>query len=91
MTVELDTQVIELMGRHRLMNESLRDGMEIASPVRDRGVDVIAYGDGLVEDERSEGGVDTTTKPSERLKALIEPMRLITGRWRSGMAAWRTA
>lgn len=43
--VNLDTQVVELMGRHRLMNELLRDGLEVAAPVRDRGVDVIAYAD----------------------------------------------
>ena len=40
-----DTQVVELMGRHRQMNELLRDGLEVAAPARDRGVDVIAYAD----------------------------------------------
>jgi len=43
--MELDTQIVELVGRHRLMNELLRDGLEVAAPVRDRGVDVIAYAD----------------------------------------------
>jgi hypothetical protein len=41
----LDTQVVELLGRHRLMNELLRDGLEVAVPARDRGVDLIAYAD----------------------------------------------
>ena len=41
----LDTQVVELLGRQRLMAELLRDGLEVAVPVRDRGVDLIAYAD----------------------------------------------
>ena len=41
----LDTQVVELLGRHRLMGELLRDGLEVAVPARDRGVDLIAYAD----------------------------------------------
>ena len=40
-----DTQVVELLGRHRLMSELLRDGLEVAVPARDRGVDLIAYAD----------------------------------------------
>ncbi len=43
--MELDTQVVELIGRHRLVNELLRDGLEVAVPARDRGVDVVAYAD----------------------------------------------
>ena len=41
----LDTQVVELLGRQRLMAELLRDGLEVAVPARDRGVDLIAYVD----------------------------------------------
>ncbi len=41
----LDTQVVELLGRQRLMGELLRDGLEVAVPARDRGVDLIAYAD----------------------------------------------
>jgi hypothetical protein len=41
----LDTQVVELLGRQRLMAELLRDGLEVAIPARDRGVDLIAYAD----------------------------------------------
>jgi hypothetical protein len=41
----IDTQVVELLGRHRLMSELLRDGLEVAVPARDRGVDLIAYSD----------------------------------------------
>ena len=43
--VQLDTQVVELLGRQRLIAELLRDGLEVALPVRDRGVDLIAYAD----------------------------------------------
>ena len=41
----MDTQVIELLGRSRLVSELLRAGLEIAVPARDRGVDLIAYVD----------------------------------------------
>jgi hypothetical protein len=43
--VEVDSQVIEVLGRQRLIGELLRDGLEVAVPVRDRGVDLIAYAD----------------------------------------------
>ncbi len=38
-----DTQIVELAGRHYLISQFLRDGVEVAIPVRDRGVDLIAY------------------------------------------------
>jgi hypothetical protein len=40
-----DTQVVELIGRNRLGSEILRDGLEVAVPARDRGIDLIAYAD----------------------------------------------
>ena len=39
----LDTGAIELIGRHCLIAELLADGIEAAMPIRDRGVDLIAY------------------------------------------------
>jgi hypothetical protein len=41
----LDSQVIEVLGRNRLVDEILRAGLEVALPVRDRGIDLIAYAD----------------------------------------------
>ena len=41
----MDGQVIELLGRNRLVDELLRAGLEVALPERDRGVDLIAYAD----------------------------------------------
>jgi hypothetical protein len=41
----MDTQVIEIIGRNRLVNELLRAGLEVARPERDRGIDLIAYAD----------------------------------------------
>jgi len=38
-TMTLDPQVVEILGRQRLMAELLRDGLEVAVPARDRGVD----------------------------------------------------
>jgi hypothetical protein len=37
--------VIELLGRNQLTDELLRAGLEVARPVRDRGIDLIAYAD----------------------------------------------
>jgi len=41
----MDTQTIEIMGRNRLVNELLVAGLEVAIPLRDRGIDLIAYVD----------------------------------------------
>jgi len=40
-----DTQITELAGRHYLISQLLAGGVEVASPVRDRGIDLIAYVD----------------------------------------------
>jgi hypothetical protein len=45
----MDSQKIEIIGRNRLVNELLEAGLEVAEPIRDRGVDLIAYLD--VDDE----------------------------------------
>ena len=41
----MDSQIIELLGRNRLVDELLRGGLEVAVPLRDRGIDLIAYAD----------------------------------------------
>ena len=38
-----DTQLLEIVGRHRLIERLLAAGVEVAIPARDRGVDLIAY------------------------------------------------
>ena len=38
-----DTQKIEIIGRNRLINELLAADLEVAQPLRDRGIDLIAY------------------------------------------------
>lgn len=38
-----DTQIIELMGRNKLVNALLEAGLEVARPERDRGIDMIVY------------------------------------------------
>ncbi|MGC3992063.1 MAG: hypothetical protein QM796_20695 [Chthoniobacteraceae bacterium] len=40
-----DSQKIELLGRNRLIDELLRADLEVALPIRDRGIDLIAYAD----------------------------------------------
>lgn len=63
----LDPQQVELIGRSLLVGELLRDGLEVALPERDRGIDLIAYVDGL-----SEPGGTFTARPIQ-LKARTEP------------------
>ena len=41
----MDTQTIEILGRNRLVDELLVAGLEVAMPLRDRGIDLIAYVD----------------------------------------------
>lgn len=41
----MDSQTIELLGRNRLVDELLLAGLEVAVPLRDRGIDLIAYVD----------------------------------------------
>src|SRR5215469_8210906 len=45
MSTSNDTQLTEIYGRNRLINDLLRSGVEVATPVRDRGVDLVAYVD----------------------------------------------
>jgi hypothetical protein len=45
-----DTQITELAGRHFLISQLLAGGVEVAMPVRDRGIDLIAYLDRTGED-----------------------------------------
>jgi hypothetical protein len=40
-----DSQVVELLGRNRLVSELLSAGLEVALPMRDRGIDLIAFAD----------------------------------------------
>lgn len=48
----LDTQLLELLGRNRLIEELTRAGLEVAIPARDRGVDLIAYLDLTAHSDR---------------------------------------
>ena len=41
----LDSKLVELIGRNFLTAELLKAGLEVATPVRDRGIDLIAYAD----------------------------------------------
>jgi hypothetical protein len=41
----VDSQRIELLGRNLLVSELIRAGLEVALPLRDRGVDLVVYAD----------------------------------------------
>jgi hypothetical protein len=45
MVAHNDTQVVGLLGRNRLVDELLLAGLEVSLPIRDRGVDIVAYVD----------------------------------------------
>ncbi len=40
----MDTQVTEILGRNWLINELLRAGLEVATPLRDRGPSFVILG-----------------------------------------------
>ena len=42
-TVANDSQLTELVGRHFLISQLIASGLEVATPIRDRGIDLIAY------------------------------------------------
>ena len=52
----MDSQTTEIIGRNYLVSQLARDGLEVARPERDRGVDLIAY---LDLDEAGGGFVAT--------------------------------
>ena len=41
----MESQIVEILGRNRLIDELLRAGLEVALPIRDRGIDLIVYQD----------------------------------------------
>ena len=43
---ELDSQQVEIVGKHILIANLLAAGIEVAEPMRDRGIDLIAFIDG---------------------------------------------
>lgn len=42
---KLDPQQVEILGRNLLITELVRAGIEVATPLRDHGIDIIAYVD----------------------------------------------
>ena len=40
-----DTQLTELAGRFALISQLTKDGLEVALPIRDRGIDLVVYAD----------------------------------------------
>jgi hypothetical protein len=67
----MDTQVTEIFGRNRLVNDLLLSGVEVATPARDRGVDLIAYLD-LVEQGGRFSAVPIQIKTATRESFVID-------------------
>ena len=65
----MDTQVIELLGRNRLVSELLRAGLEVAIPARDRGIDLIAYLDLIDPPDVTSDLAAAVVKPIQRFAA----------------------
>src|ERR1700722_3669640 len=40
---DMDSQVVEIIGRNYLVSQLVSDGLEVARPERDHGIDLIAY------------------------------------------------
>jgi hypothetical protein len=76
-----DTQITELLGRNRLVNELLGAGLEVALPLRDRGIDLIAYADmerGIddffacpIQMKASKGAIVSLDKKYEKIHNLV--------------------
>ena len=41
--MKAQSQITEIMARNRLINDLLNDGLEVAGPLRDCGIDLIVY------------------------------------------------
>jgi hypothetical protein len=41
----MNSQIVDLIGRNWLVNELLQANLEVALPLRDRGIDLIAFAD----------------------------------------------
>lgn len=65
----MDTQVIELLGRNRLVSELLRAGLEVAIPARDRGIDLIAYLDLVDPPDEARDLASAVVRPVQRFAA----------------------
>ena len=60
----MDSKLVELIGRNYLTAELLQAGLEVATPARDRGIDLIAYAD------LDDGGGQFRARPIQ-LKAAL--------------------
>lgn len=60
-----DTQITEIRGRSWLVNELLSAGLEVAAPLRDHGIDLIAYRD-----------LDMSKEPSHDARFVARPIQL---------------
>jgi hypothetical protein len=49
----MDKQQIGIIGKHILIANLLAAGLEVAEPIRDRGIDLIVFRDGKEESEKS--------------------------------------
>ncbi len=45
----VDTQLVELSGRYLLISQLTAGGVEVAEPIRDRGIDLVAYLDRIAD------------------------------------------
>lgn len=69
-----DPQRVEFLGRNRLIDELLQARLEVAVPIRDRGIDLVAYA------ELSASIGQFTAKPIQ-LKAAWERSFVIEGKY----------
>lgn len=67
----MDSQQVEILGRGALIAALTRAGIEVATPIRDRGVDLIAYSD-LKDSDTKFGAKLIQIKAASRASFSIE-------------------
>ncbi|MBM4107469.1 MAG: hypothetical protein FJ255_01430 [Phycisphaerae bacterium] len=73
----MENQQVEMLGRHRPIDEPMRAGIEVVMPIRDRGVGLLAYIDideqaGTLEGE-SRFEVRAHVEPASRVRPGCRP------------------
>lgn len=70
---ELDSQTVEIIGRNRLIHDLLLAQLEIALPLRDRGIDLIAYKDQGEERNPNESCIGADIFDHEKIREVSKP------------------
>ena len=92
--IQLDSQQVEILGRNLIKASLIEAGIEVATPERDNGIDLIAYrwchgqmvqvGDAMAWTKSAswtERDGYSTRHPSPKLLGLLAPHRVEPAKW----------